>query len=175
MSMKKSAGIVSGVLLLLGTGSQVFADHGYVGSQHGYTVHETHTTVVTRSYDNDPYESHYDRHHRHHRRHHHHPHWKRQNSGHGYSQPAPRHYYEERVTYQAPAPQPYYQPAPQYSPQGYNGNVVSETLIGGALGAAAGAAIGAAVGSPGDGAKIGAVVGGFGGISRGILGRGLLW
>ncbi len=167
MNMKTSAILISGLLFLLGTSSQVWAGPRQMGSHHGYTVHETHTTV-TRSHDYYPENRHYNQrhhkhqarhHYKHHRKHHHHPHWKHHSSRHGHSHHAPRYYYEERVYYRAP--ERHYQPAPQYSAQGYNGNALSETILGGALGAAAGAAIGAVVGEPADGAAIGAVVGGI--------------
>jgi len=57
----------------------------------------------------------------------------------------------------------------------HRGNVVGDTVIGGAFGAAAGAAIGAAVGNPGQCAALGAAIGGFTGLGHGIFGRGSLW
>lgn len=180
---KKSAALWIGVLFLLGTSSFAQAGPRYHGSHHGYT------TTVVESYDDCP-EDHYraSRHHyNHHYRDHHRSHWKRHHSnyghGHGQHHHGASHVYVEkhiythespRVVYQQPQPV-YYPPQNQYRSNNYNGDIVGDTLIGGALGAAAGAAIGAVTGNPAAGAQIGAVVGGFGGISRGVLGRGLIW
>ena len=176
MSLKKSTILISSVLFLLATSTFAQAGPRYSGSHHGYSGHHGHSVVI-ESHDYYP-ENHYRGHHR--------PHWKRHYSrhGHGHHHGA-NHVYIEKHVYQHQAPQvvyqqpqpTYYQPAPvnQYSSYNHRGNVVGDTLIGGALGAAAGAAIGAVTGNPAAGAQIGAVVGGFGGISRGILGRGLIW
>ena len=188
MSIKRSAILVLSVLFLLATSSLAQAGPRYYGSHHGYTPHNSHTIVI-ESHDYHP-ENHYRsyRHHqkRHHYNDHHRPHWNHHRSsyGHRYGHHSPTHIYVEkhvykheppRVVYQQPQPT-YYPPANNYSTyNNYRGDIIGDTLIGGALGAAAGAAIGAVTGNPAAGAQIGAVVGGFGGISRGILGRGLLW
>lgn len=180
MRLRKSTILVSSVLLLLATSTFAQAGHRYSGSSHGYSDHSDHSVVI-ESHDYYPENRHGS--YRHHYRGHHRPHFKRHYSRHGHHHGTSHVYIEKhvyrhespRVVYQQPQPT-YYQPAPirQYSSYN-NGNVVGDTLIGGALGAAAGAAIGAVTGNPAAGAQIGAVVGGFGGISRGVLGRGLIW
>lgn len=186
--MKKTAILTLSILFLLGMSS--FAQAGHKHRSDSYTVHETHRTVTdhgdycpdethSHSYNHRGYGNHH-KHRKHFRRHH--------SSHHGYGHhPQPRHVYVEKHVYNYEAPvvthrQTYrtYNPQPTYYPptQNYNsyrGDVVGDTLIGGAFGAAAGAAIGAAVGNPGQGAALGAAIGGFNGISRGIFGRGFLW
>jgi OmpA family protein len=164
MKLRKSAVLISSALFLLATGTLAQANPRYSGSPHGYT---SQTTVTeTHEYYPETYD---------------------QPNGyynyapkrvyieqHIYRHEAPRVVYQQPTYYQQPQ-QTHYQSAPQYSSYNRGGNIVGDTLIGGALGAAAGAAIGAVTGNPAAGAQIGAVVGGFGGISRGVLGRGLLW
>jgi len=177
MSLRKSTILVSSVLFLLATSTLAQADHRYSGSHHGYT---SQTTVVTEShnyypeYNPEPYE----------KRHYSRPGYRDAPQAtqriyiekHVYRHESPRVVYQQPTYYQQPRPT-YYPPAPVNQHSSYNrgNNIVGDTLIGGALGAAAGAAIGAVTGNPAAGAQIGAVVGGFGGISRGILGRGLIW
>jgi hypothetical protein len=188
--MKKTAIITLSVLTLLGMSSFAQADHR--SRSDNYTVHETHRTVVNHNDDcpdethNHSYSHHgYGNHHQKHFRHH-----KSSHRGYGHHN-QPRHIYVEKhvYTHEAPRVTHYqttyrtYNPRPTYSApvrsyssyNSYNGDVVGDTLIGGAFGAAAGAAIGAAVGNPGQGAALGAAIGGFNGISRGVFGRGLLW
>ncbi|NIQ03683.1 MAG: hypothetical protein GWO19_26070 [Nitrospinaceae bacterium] len=93
----------------------------------------------------------------------------------GYSHEEWEYRYNSGTAYRTPAPPAYYGAGVASPDYGYRRDPVSEGLIGGALGAATGAAIGAVVGDPGDGAAIGAAIGGINGISRGLLGRGLLW
>ena len=164
MRIKRSAILILSVLFLLATSAFAQAGPRYYGGHHGYTHHSNHTIVI-ESHDYYP-EYHYNDHHR-------------SSYGHGYGHHSPRHIYVEKHVYRHESPRVVYQqPQPTYYPPANNyrgGNIVGDTLIGGALGAAAGAAIGAVTGNPAAGAQIGAVVGGFGGISRGILGRGLIW
>jgi OmpA family protein len=185
MSLRKSAILISSVLFLLATSTFAQAGPRYSGSHHGYSGHNGHSVVIeSHNYYPEDHQRSY-RHHnkRHYYKRHHRPHWKRHHSRHGHHHGA-SHVYIEKHVYQHEAPQvvyqqpqpTYYPPAPVNQYSSYNrGNVVGDTLIGGALGAAAGAAIGAVTGNPAAGAQIGAVVGGFGGISRGVLGRGLIW
>jgi uncharacterized protein YxeA len=188
--MKKTAIIALSVLTLLSLSSYAQANHR--SRSDNYTVHETHRTVANHN-DDCPDETHshsyshrgYGNHHQKHFRHH-------QSSHRGYGHHhQPRHIYVEKHVYTHAAPRVThyqttyrtYNPRPTYtapvrsysSYNSYNGDVVGDTLIGGAFGAAAGAAIGAALGNPGQGAALGAAIGGFNGISRGVFGRGLLW
>jgi len=187
--MKNTAIVTFSFLFLLGMSSYAQANHEY-GESYGDddTVYESHRTVTnyddgycpdetySRSYSRHGYGRHQNRY---------------QRSHHGYRSHQPTRIYVEkhvynygvpratqRQTYRTYNQQPvYYPPTQSYSSynNGYGGNVVGNTLIGGAFGAAAGAAIGAAVGNPGQGAALGAAIGGFGGLGRGIFGRGLLW
>jgi hypothetical protein len=173
--MNKTAITILSVLFLLGMSSYAQADHSHRSDN--YTVVETHNTYSHRGY------RHHNKHHKHFRHH------KSSHRGYGHHH-QPRHIRVEKHVYHHEAPvvthhqtyrtynqQPtYYPPAQSHSSyNGYRGDVVGDTLIGGAFGAAAGAAIGAAVGNPGQGAALGAAIGGFNGISRGVFGRGLLW
>jgi len=188
--MKKTAIIALSVLTLLGMSSSAQADHKHKSDS--YVVYETHRTVASHDDDcSDETPSHSYSHHGY--GNHHHKHFRHHKSSHrGYGHHhQPRHIYIEKhvYTHEAPRVTHYqttyrtYNPRPTYtapvrnysSYNSYQGDVVGDTLIGGAFGAAAGAAIGAAVGNPGQGAALGAAIGGFNGISRGIFGRGLLW
>jgi hypothetical protein len=189
--MDKTAITTFSVLFLLGMSSYAQADHNHRSDN--YTVVETHRTVTGHGdYRRDENHNHAYSHrgYRHHKKHHKHfRHHKSSHRGYGHHH-QPRHIYVEKHVYKHEAPrvthhQSYrtYNPQPTYYPpvqshssyNGYRGDVVGDTLIGGAFGAAAGAAIGAAVGNPGQGAALGAAIGGFNGISRGVFGRGLLW
>ena len=179
---KKSAVLLISVLFLLALSSIAQAGPRYQGSHHGYTHHDGHSVVV-ESHDYCP-EDHYNSHRNHHR-----SQWNHHSGyGHGHHRHGANHVnhvYIEKHVYRHESPRVVYyqQPQPTYYPpanysssyNNYGGDIVGDTLIGGALGAAAGAAIGAVTGNPAAGAQIGAVVGGFGGISRGVLGRGLIW
>jgi len=149
--MKKTAIITLSILTILGMSSYAQADHRH-GSSNNYTEY---TTTVTEHNDDCPDEIHshsyshrgYRNHHRHHA-----------TSHHGYGHHQTRHVYVEkhvythqapRVTYQQTyrthTPQPTYsQPRRSYSTHSnhYQGDVVGDTVIGGAFGAAAGAAFG---------------------------------
>jgi len=181
--MKNTAIVTLSFLFLLGMSSYVQAGHNY--NADNYSVYETHRTVINYGDDcpDETYHHSYGHHGYHHQTNY-------QSSHHGYGSHHPTHIYVEKHVYKHEAPrvthhqtyrtynpQPtYYPPAQNYSTyNSYNGDVVGDTLIGGAFGAAAGAAIGAALGNPGQGAAIGAAVGGFNGISRGVFGRGFLW
>ena len=192
--MKNTAIITFSFLFLLGLSSYAQANHEYGESygddDAGYESHQTVTRYDDGYCPDETYNRSYSRHgYGNHR-----THYRSSHHGYGsYNQPT-RIYVEKHVynygvpratyrqTYRTYNQQPtYYPPAQSYSSynngygNGYGGNVVGNTLIGGAFGAAAGAAIGAAVGNPGQGAALGAAIGGFGGLSRGIFGRGLLW
>jgi Glycine-zipper domain len=179
--MKNTAIITLSILFLLGMSSFAQAGHKHRSDRH--TVYESHRTVTH-------YGNHGDHHgYRNHKRHNHFKGHRRSHHAYGHHQQPRRIHVEKHVyhheapvvthhqSYRTYNPQPTYYPPVQSQPSynGYRGDVVGDTLIGGAFGAAAGAAIGAAVGDPGQGAALGAAIGGFNGISRGVFGRGLLW
>ena len=180
--MKNTAIVTLSLMFLLVMISSAQAGHKYRSYGDDYTVYESHRTV-THYGNHGSNHSYGHRGYGHHKKHY-------RSSHHGYGHHQPKHIYVEKHVYNYEAPvvthhrtyrtynrQPTYNPPTRgYSSyNSYNGDVVGDTLIGGAFGAAAGAAIGAALGNPGQGAAIGAAVGGFNGISRGIFGRGFLW